>query len=54
MADASPQRPDNALSRVRAARAVRPVSTPSWHAEDRPGSVTAYDEIWYQGRPQLP
>jgi hypothetical protein len=30
------------------------VSPPSWLSDDRLDAVTAYDEIWFQGRPQLP
>ena len=46
-----------AISRDRATPAPRRVSTSSssWVAEDRePVTITAYDELWFQGRPQLP
>jgi hypothetical protein len=54
MADTRAQQPVIALTRERPAPASRPQSAPAPGREDSPRSVTPYDEIWFQGRPQLP
>ena len=54
MADTRAQQPVIALTRERPAPASRPAFAPSWGREDSAQSVTPYDEIWFQGRPQLP
>ena len=43
-----------AISRERPAPTVRPASTSSWNQHERDTAVTAYDELWFLGRPQLP
>jgi hypothetical protein len=44
-----------AISRERSPKPERRVSTSSWAAGDRePAAITAYDDLWFQGRPQLP
>ena len=43
-----------AISRNRTAPTVRVASTSSWNQDDRETAVTAYDELWFLGRPKLP
>jgi hypothetical protein len=54
MTPPAPQRPANGLARERPVAAVRPASVPTWRSVDPTSPVTPYDEIWFQGRPQLP
>ena len=53
MPDSSLQRPANDAPRGRPAPAP-PVSAPARRPAEPTSPVTAYDEIWFQGRPQLP
>ena len=44
-----------AISRDRSVKPERRVSSSSWPASSRePAAITAYDDLWFQGRPQLP
>jgi hypothetical protein len=54
MTPPAPQRPANAPSRERPAASVRPAFVATWRSVDPTSPVTPYDEIWFQGRPQLP
>jgi len=43
-----------AHSRDRAANGGRLASTSAWNGDDREPAATAYDDLWFLGRPQLP
>ena len=53
MSEATLQRLPNGRARRRAASNGEPVSASTW-AAGRPEPATAYDDIWFQGRPQRP
>jgi hypothetical protein len=54
MTPPAPQRPDSTPPRERPAAAVRTADASSRRSAQPTSPVTAYDEIWFQGRPQLP
>lgn len=54
MTPPGPQRSDIQHPRERPAPAGRPASTSYPRSVQTTSPVTAYDEIWFQGRPQLP
>lgn len=55
MPDLRPQRASSTLSRERPAPPAGVAFASSWSQHDPPRTaVTAYDEIWFLGRPQLP
>ena len=43
-----------AHSRERAVTGGRLASTSTWNQDDREHAATAYDDLWFLGRPQLP
>ncbi len=43
-----------AHSRDRAASGGRLASTSAWNQDDREPATTAYDDLWFLGRPKLP
>jgi len=43
-----------AHSRDRAAAGGRLASTSAWNQDDREPATTAYDDLWFLGRPKLP
>ena len=45
--------PPRAISRERLAPTSQLASTSSW-SQGNSETVTAYDELWYTGRPKLP
>ena len=44
----------DAHSRDRAATGGRLVSTSAWTLDAREPDTTAYDDLWFRGRPKLP
>jgi len=40
--------------RDRAASGGRLASTSAWNQDDREPATTAYDDLWFLGRPKLP
>ena len=44
----------DAHSRDRAATGGRPASTSAWNLDGGEPATTAYDDLWFLGRPKLP